>query len=164
MLFWEHAGLNAWRSPAKPSRMPTPQNANHLPVTFNKAFKELPGIALESRCCGAIDKLYQNNDCRVGLVQMCAGRDVGKNIATAVELIRAAARGGPRPGGSRPPSVPATGNRAAAAPARRPKPPPVCRRAAPSAATRCAPAWCGLANPCLRPHWTLHSALPTGVT
>jgi predicted amidohydrolase len=31
---------------------------------------------------------------RVGLVQMCAGRDVGKNIATAVELIRAAARGG----------------------------------------------------------------------
>jgi predicted amidohydrolase len=31
---------------------------------------------------------------RVGLVQMCAGRDVGKNIATATELIRAAARGG----------------------------------------------------------------------
>ena len=31
---------------------------------------------------------------RVGLVQMCAGRDVGKNIATAAELIRAAARGG----------------------------------------------------------------------
>ena len=31
---------------------------------------------------------------RVGLVQMCAGRDVGKNIATAVEQIRAAARGG----------------------------------------------------------------------
>ena len=31
---------------------------------------------------------------RVGLVQMCAGRDVGKNIATAAGLIRAAARGG----------------------------------------------------------------------
>jgi deaminated glutathione amidase len=31
---------------------------------------------------------------RVGLVQMCAGRDVGKNIAAAAELIRAAARGG----------------------------------------------------------------------
>jgi deaminated glutathione amidase len=31
---------------------------------------------------------------RVGLVQMCAGRDVGKNITTAAELIRAAARGG----------------------------------------------------------------------
>ena len=31
---------------------------------------------------------------RVGLVQMCAGRDVGRNIATATELIRAAARGG----------------------------------------------------------------------
>jgi deaminated glutathione amidase len=31
---------------------------------------------------------------RVGLVQMCAGRDVGKNIAAASELIRAAARGG----------------------------------------------------------------------
>jgi len=31
---------------------------------------------------------------RVGLVQMCAGRDVGKNIATTTELIRAAARGG----------------------------------------------------------------------
>ena len=30
---------------------------------------------------------------RVGLVQMCAGRDVGKNIATATELIREAARG-----------------------------------------------------------------------
>jgi deaminated glutathione amidase len=31
---------------------------------------------------------------RVGLVQMCAGRDVGRNITTAAELIRAAARGG----------------------------------------------------------------------
>src|SRR4029079_13819498 len=31
---------------------------------------------------------------RVGLVQMCAARDVGKNIPTATELIRAAARGG----------------------------------------------------------------------
>jgi predicted amidohydrolase len=31
---------------------------------------------------------------RVGLVQMCAGRNVGKNIAAATELIRAAARGG----------------------------------------------------------------------
>ena len=34
------------------------------------------------------------NAFRVGLVQMCAGRDVGKNITTAAELIRAAARGG----------------------------------------------------------------------
>ena len=34
------------------------------------------------------------NTFRVGLVQMCAGRDVGKNITTAAELIRAAARGG----------------------------------------------------------------------
>ena len=31
---------------------------------------------------------------RVGLVQMCAGRDVGKNITSAAELIRTAARGG----------------------------------------------------------------------
>jgi carbon-nitrogen hydrolase len=31
---------------------------------------------------------------RVGLVQMCAGRDVAKNIAAAEELIREAARGG----------------------------------------------------------------------
>jgi len=31
---------------------------------------------------------------RVGLVQMCASRDVERNIATATELIRAAARGG----------------------------------------------------------------------
>ncbi|MBC7830905.1 MAG: carbon-nitrogen hydrolase family protein [Hyphomicrobium sp.] len=31
---------------------------------------------------------------RVGLVQMCAGRDVGRNIATATELIRGAVRGG----------------------------------------------------------------------
>ena len=34
------------------------------------------------------------NTFRVGLVQMCSGRDVGKNITTAAELIRAAARGG----------------------------------------------------------------------
>ena len=32
--------------------------------------------------------------CRVGLVQMCAGRTVDRNIAAATELIRAAARGG----------------------------------------------------------------------
>ncbi len=31
---------------------------------------------------------------RVGLVQMCAGRTVDRNIAAATELIRAAARGG----------------------------------------------------------------------
>jgi len=34
------------------------------------------------------------NTFRVGLVQMCAGRDVGKNITAAADLIRAAARGG----------------------------------------------------------------------
>src|SRR5688500_7800621 len=31
---------------------------------------------------------------RVGLVQMCAGHTVDRNIAAATELIRAAARGG----------------------------------------------------------------------
>jgi predicted amidohydrolase len=31
---------------------------------------------------------------RVGLVQMCAGRDIGRNITTATHLIREAARGG----------------------------------------------------------------------
>jgi len=42
----------------------------------------------------APDMSDAQNAFRVGLVQMCAGRDVGKNIATATELIRAAARGG----------------------------------------------------------------------
>ncbi len=31
---------------------------------------------------------------RVGLVQMCSGRDVDKNVSSAAELVRAAARGG----------------------------------------------------------------------